>query len=445
MELARAEDAAAVSTAAGTVVVEKADGAKRPLAPGAKVEVGDVVTTEPASSTRLKFTDGGEVTLSAKSRVKIENYSFHTAAPKSDHLVYRLLKGGLRAITGLIGKRGNEDAYRLHAATATMGIRGTDFMVRLCEEDCAQEMAQPPSDAAGMAPEIAARVAVLAGKAAAVDRLGKSRPLSVGSPVFQSDIVETEAKSHALLMFVDEGRVTVQADTRLLLVQFRYEPARPAKGQSVMRLLRGGIRVQTGLLSKQHPEGYVIETVTGSISVAGTGFDASCRGACEGTVQRPGPAPAVRPPVSPDDATSGLFVNTWQGQVVVKNAAGTQTAGVGQTVRIAAKDSAPALLSAAPPFMGVAAGPRPDAARINMQQLFGTVNKTEPGMYVLVSAGKIVLTQGRRILELNRGESAYLSADGSLLYRLRLPPSEVFRELLNPPARNLGIPNCSQG
>jgi hypothetical protein len=38
-----------------------------------------------------------------------------------------LLKGGLRAVTGLVGKRGNLDAYRVTTTTATIGIRGTDF------------------------------------------------------------------------------------------------------------------------------------------------------------------------------------------------------------------------------------------------------------------------------------------------------------------------------
>lgn len=442
MDLARAEDAAAVSTTSGAVAVRKADGSSRPLAPGAMVQVGEVITTQPSSSVRLKFTDGGELTMASNSRFKVDAYSFSTAAPKTDHMAVRLLKGGLRAITGLIGKRGNQDAFRLHALTATAGIRGTDFMARLCEEDCAKEMAQAPSDAPAIAPDISARVAVLAGQAVAIDRMGRSRPLSVGSPVYHGDIVGTEAQSHALLVFVDEGRVAVQADTRLVVEQFRYEPARPQQGQSVMRLLRGGMRVQTGLLAKGHPQGYRVETVAGTIGVAGTGFDVSCRGACEGELERPGAPPKPRPPSSPDDASGGLFVNTWQGEVEVRNPAGTQTAGVGQTVRVSAKESAPVLWPELPPFMGNASGPRPDGIQINLQQLLGAVNQTERGLYVLVKAGKILLTQGRRVVELSRGESAYVSLDGRLT-RLRMPPGEVFRELLTPPPRRIpGIPDC---
>jgi hypothetical protein len=43
------------------------------------------------------------------------------------------LKGGLRTVSGLIGKRGNRDAYQMNTATATIGIRGTVFDV----DDCA--------------------------------------------------------------------------------------------------------------------------------------------------------------------------------------------------------------------------------------------------------------------------------------------------------------------
>ena len=39
----------------------------------------------------------------------------------------------MRAITGLVGKRGNKDAYKNDVQVATMGIRGTRYGVRLCE------------------------------------------------------------------------------------------------------------------------------------------------------------------------------------------------------------------------------------------------------------------------------------------------------------------------
>ena len=45
---------------------------------------------------------------------------------------FSLVKGGLRTVSGLIGKRGNRDAYKMNTATATIGIRGTVFDVDDC-------------------------------------------------------------------------------------------------------------------------------------------------------------------------------------------------------------------------------------------------------------------------------------------------------------------------
>lgn len=439
----QAQDSAAVSATSGTVVVQKADGSIRTLAPGSMVQVGDVISTQPNSSARLKFTDGGELTVSSNSQFKIDSYRFNTATPQTDNLVMSLLKGGLRSITGLISRRGNQDAYRLQTATATIGIRGTDYLARLCGEDCAKEVAQAPSGARPIAPDITARVALLSGQVVAIDRVGKSRPLSVGSAVYQGDIVETRAQSHALLVFLDEGRVTLQPDTRLAVEQFRYEPARAEQGQSVMRLLRGGMRALTGLLARRHPQGYRVETVVATIGIRGTGFDASCRGVCEGeSAQKPVP-PKPEPPTSPEDASGGLFVNTWEGEVEVRNPAGVQTVGVGQTVRVVAVNRAPALWPEAPPFMRDAPGPRPDGIQIDLQQLFGAGSQTDAGLYVLVQDGRIVLVQDQRVLELDRGESAYAGFAGEL-YRLRIPPNEVLRELVSPPPRvSLGAPICT--
>src|SRR5207248_2244144 len=80
------------------------------------------------SFAQVKFTDGGQITLRPNSQVKIETYAFNDQKPQEDNFAYALLKGGLRAVTGLIGKRGNRDAYKLNTATATVGIRGTDFV-----------------------------------------------------------------------------------------------------------------------------------------------------------------------------------------------------------------------------------------------------------------------------------------------------------------------------
>ena len=120
----------------GTVSVQKPDGATLPGTAGTKVSVGDTVVTGPGSYARMEMTDGGEMVLRPESRLKVEGYRFVEVKPTEDNFVFSMLKGGLRTVTGLIGKRGNKDAYELKTTTATIGIRGTQFDLRVCQANC---------------------------------------------------------------------------------------------------------------------------------------------------------------------------------------------------------------------------------------------------------------------------------------------------------------------
>jgi hypothetical protein len=111
----------------GTLHVQRPDGSVRLLSEKSQVLVGDVVSTERDSYAQLRMTDGGQITLRPSTQLRIEGYQFSEKEPEKDNFVFALLKGGMRAVTGLVGKRGNRDAYRLRTATATVGIRGTDF------------------------------------------------------------------------------------------------------------------------------------------------------------------------------------------------------------------------------------------------------------------------------------------------------------------------------
>ena len=111
----------------GTLYVQRPDGSIRLLSEKSQVLVGDVVSTERDTYAQLNMTDGGRITLRPNTQMRIEGYQFSEQEPQKDNFVFSLLKGGLRAVTGLIGKRVNRDAYKLRTATATVGIRGTDF------------------------------------------------------------------------------------------------------------------------------------------------------------------------------------------------------------------------------------------------------------------------------------------------------------------------------
>ena len=116
-----------ISQMSGTLSVRKGDGTVRILSQTSEIQPGDTVNTQRDSYAQIKFPDGGQITLKPNTSVKLDSFNFSLAEPKADSMLFGLLKGGMRAVTGLVGKRGDPDAYKMNTATATIGIRGTTF------------------------------------------------------------------------------------------------------------------------------------------------------------------------------------------------------------------------------------------------------------------------------------------------------------------------------
>lgn len=136
MPTAIAASAGQVTHLSGTLSVTRADGSSRILSRRSFVNSGDTLATQRDSYAQINFTDGSTLTLRPRTRMKVENYQFAKEQPQADNSFFRLLRGGLRTITGLIGKRGNKDAYRIGTSTMTIGIRGTSGDTLDCTEDC---------------------------------------------------------------------------------------------------------------------------------------------------------------------------------------------------------------------------------------------------------------------------------------------------------------------
>lgn len=120
-----AAGAGVITHLSGTMSVQRPDGSVRILSQKSEVQPGDVLTTQRDSYAQINFTDGSAATMRPNTTMKLEAYSFNQEAPQNDGMFMKLLKGGLRTVTGLIGKRGNQDAYKIGTSTATIGIRGS--------------------------------------------------------------------------------------------------------------------------------------------------------------------------------------------------------------------------------------------------------------------------------------------------------------------------------
>ena len=124
-----------VTHLSGTLIAKRADGTTKLFSVKSEVQQGDTLSTEQDTYARIKFADGAEVVMRPSSQLKVAAYSFDQAKPQSDNVLLSMLKGGLRAVTGLIGKR-NRDAVIFGTTTATIGIRGTHFGALICQNDC---------------------------------------------------------------------------------------------------------------------------------------------------------------------------------------------------------------------------------------------------------------------------------------------------------------------
>jgi hypothetical protein len=124
-------DDGVVTELAGTMTAIR-DGGAVVLSRGSAVKQGDTITTEKGAYAQIKFSDGAIMTIKPGTKFVIQEHHFSQEEPEKDASTFSLLKGGLRTVSGLIGKRGNRDAYKMNTATATIGIRGTVFDVDDC-------------------------------------------------------------------------------------------------------------------------------------------------------------------------------------------------------------------------------------------------------------------------------------------------------------------------
>ncbi|HUF22233.1 MAG TPA: FecR family protein [Burkholderiales bacterium] len=124
-----AEPAATAQFVFGAVHLVAADGSQRPLSRTGEIRAGETVVTEADGRAHLRFADGSFVSLSPNSEFRIDDFRYAGKPDPSDRLGMSLLKGGLRTITGEIGRL-TRDAYKMATRVATTGIRGTEYTVQ---------------------------------------------------------------------------------------------------------------------------------------------------------------------------------------------------------------------------------------------------------------------------------------------------------------------------
>jgi len=127
-----AVESGSIDHLSGTVTVTGTDKVSRKAGPKEKIQSGETITTEAKSEVVVKLADDSVVALRPNTQFTITEFKYDKKP--TDTTQFSLLRGIARLVTGLVGST-SHDRVRLTVATATVGIRGTDFEVALVAED----------------------------------------------------------------------------------------------------------------------------------------------------------------------------------------------------------------------------------------------------------------------------------------------------------------------
>jgi hypothetical protein len=119
-----------VRTVSGAATITRGE-KSLPAVPGLKLMVGDALLTGRDGSLGVILRDDSSLSIGPGSRLVLRSFQFSPSEGKFD-LVARISRGTMAYLSGKIAKLAPEKA-RFEAPTATIGIRGTRFAVKVWE------------------------------------------------------------------------------------------------------------------------------------------------------------------------------------------------------------------------------------------------------------------------------------------------------------------------
>ena len=392
--LAQAQNAGEVEFARGVGFVQTPGQQTRTLGKGVALKQGDRLTTSEGASAIIKLDDGTKMTLRPNSDMVLEEYRFRAEA-QDNSMVFQLLRGGFRAITGLVAKS-SPNAARINTLTATIGIRGTDFDARLCgAADCKDEAGRVPQKPRPSQVQASAKVVSAQGLVRVLDAAGQARQVVAGGSIYPGETLETQADAKAVIAFRDESRMTLGAGTKFKVDNFVFDDQAPGEGRFLVSLLTGSMRVLTGLIGKANTRNVALKTTTATIGIRGTGLDIDCSGG------------------------AGCAFFAWLNSIEVTPDGQTalQVLAAGEGLFVGPSGIRPLSESPLPHLE------RPDGVPVDFKQLFssGPNSGDQEGLYVFVRDGHIEVVAFGETVQLGKGETSYVGGSGAV-YRLPTVP-----------------------
>ncbi|MBI1301702.1 MAG: hypothetical protein GC137_08605 [Alphaproteobacteria bacterium] len=98
---------------------------------------------------------------------------------------------------------------------------------------------------------------------------GTVEKITLGTPIYQGDVVETDEHGAVNIMFIDETKFAVSEDARLAIDEYVFDPS-TNEGVTNFSVLKGVFVFTSGLIGRDDPDDVMIETPAGSIGIRGT-------------------------------------------------------------------------------------------------------------------------------------------------------------------------------
>lgn len=98
---------------------------------------------------------------------------------------------------------------------------------------------------------------------------GTVETITIGTPIYQGDVIETDASGAVNIVFIDETSMAVSENARLAIDEYKYDPSTES-GTTNFSVLRGLFVFTSGLIGRDDPDDVSIDTPVGSIGIRGT-------------------------------------------------------------------------------------------------------------------------------------------------------------------------------
>jgi len=126
--VAWADDIAQFKVAKGSVHIERS-GQRLPALVGTHLQATDTVVTGADGAAGIAFIDNSLLSVGPNSVLAIERYAFNSTTHEGN-FESSLRKGTLSVVSGKIAKQ-SPDAMRVKTPSSILGVRGTEFAVRV--------------------------------------------------------------------------------------------------------------------------------------------------------------------------------------------------------------------------------------------------------------------------------------------------------------------------